>query len=812
MSATKHSLAAEDLFQVCDPQELDFETTEDLEQISSVVGQERAVEAMRFGLGIEDRGYNIFALGPSGLGKQSIMRRFFEEQAEEEPEPSDWCYVNNFKDSKKPKVIQLPAGVGAEFRQDMEELVKQFSTAMTAAFESEEYQSRRQAITEKTKEKQEEAFRKLQQKAKEKNVQLVRTPAGLVVAPVHDDEVLSQEELEQLSEEEREKLKSNVEEVQAELQEIMQQVPGWQSDVQEKIEGLNEEMANLAIGGLIDRLREKYADHPDVVQHLDNVQQDVVENAEDFLEGEQNASDLMAALQGGRGQRAQQRKGRIRKYKVNLIVDNSEAKKAPVIYEDNPTYQNLIGRIEHIAQMGALMTDFNLIEPGALHKANGGYLLLDARKVLLSPYAWDALKRALQAGKLRIESLRQSLGLISTVSLEPEPIPLDVKIGLFGDRLLYYLLHQLDPEFAELFKVEADFEEQMDWDSDNQGIYARLIATMVAENELMPFHSEAVARVIERSARMVGDSEKLSTAQKQIKDLLSEANYFASQSGNDMVTAEDVQQALDARINRADRIRDRMHEMILRDTVLIDTEDAEVGQVNGLSVIPLSNFSFGRPTRITARVRMGKGEVVDIDREVELGGPIHSKGVLILSGFLGSRYAREKPLSLSASLVFEQSYSGMEGDSASSAELYALLSALSGKPLKQSLAVTGSVNQHGGVQAIGGVNEKIEGFYDICQARGLTGDQGVIIPRSNVKHLMLRRDVVQAVEKGDFQVYAIESIDEGIEILTGEPAGERQEDGSYPEGTVNYLVEGALRTLAEKRAQFGNDSNGKEES
>ena len=777
MSATKHSLAAEDLFQVCDPQELDFETTEDLEQISSVVGQERAVEAMRFGLGIEDRGYNIFALGPSGLGKQSIMRRFFEEQAEEEPEPSDWCYVNNFKDSKKPKVIQLPAGVGAEFRQDMEELVKQFSTAMTAAFESEEYQSRRQAITEKTKEKQEEAFRKLQQKAKEKNVQLVRTPAGLVVAPVHDDEVLSQEELEQLSEEEREKLKSNVEEVQAELQEIMQQVPGWQSDVQEKIEGLNEEMANLAIGGLIDRLREKYADHPDVVQHLDNVQQDVVENAEDFLEGEQNASDLMAALQGGRGQRAQQRKGRIRKYKVNLIVDNSEAKKAPVIYEDNPTYQNLIGRIEHIAQMGALMTDFNLIEPGALHKANGGYLLLDARKVLLSPYAWDALKRALQAGKLRIESLRQSLGLISTVSLEPEPIPLDVKIGLFGDRLLYYLLHQLDPEFAELFKVEADFEDQMDWDSDNQGIYARLIATMVAENELMPFHSEAVARVIERSARMVGDSEKLSTAQKQIKDLLSEANYFASRSGHDTVTADDVQQALDARINRADRIRDRMHEMILRDTVLIDTEDAEVGQVNGLSVIPLSNFSFGRPTRITARVRMGKGEVVDIDREVELGGPIHSKGVLILSGFLGSRYAREKPLSLSASLVFEQSYSGMEGDSASSAELYALLSALSGKPLKQSLAVTGSVNQHGGVQAIGGVNEKIEGFYDICQARGLTGDQGVIIPRSNVKHLMLRRDVVQAVEKGDFQVYAIESIDEGIEILTGEPAGERQEDG-----------------------------------
>jgi lon-related putative ATP-dependent protease len=562
-------------------------------------------------------------------------------------------------------------------------------------------------------------------------------------------------------------------------------------------------MANFAVGGLIDELREKYADFPDVVDHLDAVQEDVVENAEDFLPSEQNASNLMAALQGGQGQRAQRREGRMRQYQVNLIVDHSESEHAPVVYEDNPTYQNLVGRIEHIAQMGALMTDFNLIKPGALHKANGGYLLLDARKVLTQPYAWDALKRALQAGKVRIESLGRRLSLISTVSLEPEPIPLDVKVGLFGDRLLYYLLYQLDPDFAKLFKVEADFEERMDRDEENQQVYARLIATMVDEHELRPFDQEAVARVIERSARMVGDADKLSTERESIEDLLREANHWAKEEESEVVTAAHIQRAIDAQVYRADRVRDRMQEAILRETVLIDTEGEEVGQVNGLSVIPLSNFAFGRPTRITARVSMGKGEVVDIEREVELGGPIHSKGVLILAGFLGARYAEEKPLSLSASLVFEQSYSGVEGDSASSAELYALLSAIAEVPLKQSLAVTGSVNQRGQVQAIGGVNEKIEGFFDICEARGLTGEQGVLIPAANVKHLMLRHDVVEAVEEGQFHIYPVETVDEGLEMMTGIPAGERDEEGNYPEDTVNHKVEARLSELAEMRAKFG---------
>lgn len=811
MSERSRTLQAAELSRACDPDAFDFETTSDLEPLTRVMGQPRAVEAMRFGLGIQEKGYNIFALGPAGMGKQSVMRRFFEGQADQEPVPSDWCYVNNFEDSQKPKTIGLPAGVGADFKQDMDTLVKQFSTALSAAFESEEYQSRRQAITESSQEKQQQAFQELQRRAEEKGVRLVRTPAGLVVAPIHEEETLSPEELAELPEEKRQELQAKVEEVQAELQEILQQVPGWNSELQEKLEELNQEMAEIAVGGLIDDLRKKYSDYPEVVDHLNSVQEDVVENADDFLDSNENSSQLMAALQGGEGQQSQRRESRVRKYKVNLIVDHSDSERAPVVYEDNPTHQNLIGRIEHIAQMGALMTDYKLIKPGALHQANGGYLLLDARKVLTQPYAWETLKRALESGEIHIESLRSRLGLISTVSLEPEPIPLDIKVGLFGDRTLYYLLYQLDPEFAKLFKVEADFEERMDRDRENQEVYARLIATLVEDYQLMPFDRGAVARVIEHSARLVGDAGKLTTERESIEDLLREANYFAREENRQTVTAEDIQQAIDAQIYRADRIRDRMQEMILRDTVLIETEGKKVGQINGLAVIPLSNFTFGRPHRITARVRMGKGEVIDIEREVDLGGPVHSKGVLILSGFLGSRYAGEKPLSLSASLVFEQSYSGIEGDSASSAELYALLSAIADVPLKQNLAVTGSVNQHGQVQAIGGVNEKIEGFFDICQAQGLTGDQGVLIPESNVKHLMLREDVIEAVKAGKFQVYPLRTVDQGIEIMTGMEAGVRDEEGNYPADTFNHAVEARLEELAEMRSQFGKDEKKEQE-
>jgi lon-related putative ATP-dependent protease len=514
-------------------------------------------------------------------------------------------------------------------------------------------------------------------------------------------------------------------------------------------------------------------------------------------------------LSGAAGQRAPDGRGALRRYQVNVLVDHSESEGAPVIYEDNPTYQNLVGRVEHMAQMGALLTDFSLIKAGTLHQANGGYLILDARKVLTQPYAWDGLKRVLQSGKIRIESVGQMLSLVSTISLEPEAIPLQVKVALFGEQLLYYMLWQLDPDFRELFKVAADFASDMDRSDDSQQLYARLIATLVRQDELRPFDRSAVARVIEHSARTVGDADKLSTQMRGLNDLLQEADYWAGQSKKEAVTAADVQRAIDAQIFRSDRMRERAQEAILRETLLIDTEGAQVGQVNGLSVISLGNFWFGRPSRITAQVRLGKGEVIDIEREVKLGGPLHSKGVLILSGFLGARYAGESPLSLSASLVFEQSYGGVDGDSASSAELYALLSAIAQVPIKQSLAVTGSVNQFGQVQAIGGVNAKIEGFFDICLARGLTGEQGVLIPAANVKHLMLRQDVVEAVEKGQFHVYSVETIDQGIDILTGVPAGEPDEVGCYPEGTINYRVKKRLSELAEKRQAFVEAASGK---
>ena len=491
-----------------------------------------------------------------------------------------------------------------------------------------------------------------------------------------------------------------------------------------------------------------------------------------------------------------------RRYEVNVLVDHSQSEGAPVVYEDHPTYLNLIGRIEHLAQMGALFTDFSLIKPGALHRANGGYLIVDAREMLLQPYAWDGLKRALRSQEVRIESLGQALSLVSTVSLEPEPIPLNVKIVLIGERRLYYLLYRLDPDFPELFKIEADFNEAVDRCDANNLQYARLIATMIRQNELRPFDRGAVARVVERSARLAGDAQKLSVHLLGISDLLREADFWAAESGNDVVTTTDVQRAIDSQVHRADRVRERMHERIQRGIALIDVAGERPGQINALSVISLGNLVFGVPHRVTARARLGKGEFVDIEREVELGGPIHSKGVLILSSFLGARYAADRPLSLSASLVFEQSYGYIEGDSASMAELCALLSALAQVPIKQSWAITGSVNQYGQAQPIGGVNEKIEGFFDICAGFGLTGEQGVIIPASNVQHLMLRHDVVQAVEQGRFRVFTVQNVDEAIELLTGIPAGEPDEEGNYPEGSINQLVEARLSALAEVQRAF----------
>jgi len=579
--------------------------------------------------------------------------------------------------------------------------------------------------------------------------------------------------------------------------------------LRQQLRELDREVTVFAVGSLIEDLVESYADLPEVVEHLNEMQDDLIENADLFRASRDQEAGLVQLITG-EGAHSHKESDPTRRYGVNLLVSNAEADGAPVVVEDHPAYVHLIGRIEHRAQLGTLVTDFHLIKPGALHRANHGYLVLDARKVLVEPFAWSALKETLRSGCIRIESLGQAYSLVSTVSLEPEPIPLQLKVVLIGERMLYYLLEALDPEFSQLFKVAADFDDRMPRSAENQRLLAQHLGTVARREGLKPLHRSAVARVIEESARYAGDAERLSAEVRRAADIVREADSFASQQGNDVIAPEDVQRAIDARDRRQSRVRDRMQEEILRGTLLIDTEGVKDGQINGLAVSQVGQHSFGHPTRITARLTVGSGKVIDIEREVELGGPLHSKGVLILSGFLASHYVTDRPLSFSATLVFEQSYGGIEGDSASSAELYALLSALARVPIKQSLAVTGSVNQYGQVQAIGGVNEKIEGFFDICDARGLTGEQGVIIPMSNVKHLMLRRKVVEAVADGKFHVYPVQTIDQGMELLFGMTAGERDERGEFQVDTINHRITQRLIELAERRRAFASD-HGEEE-
>ena len=789
-------LAPEVLYRQCNPEELQFQTTSELADLSEIIGQSRAVEAVQFGIGIRREGFNLFLLGPAGIGKYSTVRRFLERQAATEPAPPDWCYINNFEDPEKPRALELPAGRGSKLQAEVEKLIEELRSAIPAVLESENYRTRKQMIEQEIKDRQEKAFDEVQGEADEKGIALLRTPTGLVLAPVRNGEVVGPDDFQKLPEAEREKIEVEIAALQQKLQAVLRRAPDWERERREKIKQLNRELTMLAVGQHIDELKEQYADLPEVAGFLETMKQNVVENADEFLTPPEHP---LAALAGIAPAQAPRGSSSLRRYRVNLLVEHDAQAGAPVVYLDHPTFQNLVGQVEYISQLGALTTDFNLIRAGALHRANGGYLILDALKLLTQPYAWEGLKRALHGREVRVQSLGQMLGLVSTVSLDAQPIPLRVKVVLMGERLLYYLLSAYDPEFPELFKVGADFEERMDWNAENAQLYARLIATIARQEGMFPFDRGAVARLVEHSARLAGDAHKLSMHTRALGDLLRESDYWARAAAHPVVTAVDVQRGIDAQIRRADRLRERLLEEILQGTLLIDTQGERAGQVNGLSVLQLGAYSFGHPSRITARVRLGKGEVIDIEREVELSGPIHSKGVLILSSLLSARYAPDRPLSLSASLVFEQSYSGVEGDSASSAEYYALLSALSGLPVRQSLAVTGSVNQYGQVQAIGGVNEKIEGFFDLCSGRGLTGSQGVLIPASNQRHLMLKSAVVDAVRAGQFHIYAVETVDQGIELLTGVAAGERDAAGKFPAGSVNALVEARLVELADKR-------------
>ncbi len=799
----KNLLSASELYQYCDVQQFDFDTTDQLDDLSEIIGQSRALEAIHFGIGIKRDGYNLFALGPAGTGKHGVVNQLLLQKATSEAQAPEWCYVNNFEQPHKPHKLCLPRGQGAELKSAMEALIDELKTIIPAIFEGDDYRHRLHDLDESLKAKQDEAINKIRTVAKEKNIALIRTPNGFAFAPMLEGEVISPKDYKKLSKEEKDIVEKEVEALQEELQNTLNQVPQWRREARERLQKLNRDITQKAIQEPTDRLRKQFAEFSDVLSYLDDVEKDITDNIEEFRHTPEEDGDVVSLTAHTPS---------FKRYSVNLLVEHGDENGAPVVYEDNPTYQNLVGRIEHMSMMGALITDFTLIKPGALHRANNGYLILEAYKVLQHPFSWEAIKRALRSNEIRIGSLEQMMSLVSTVSLEPEPIPLNVKVVLVGDRMLYYLLHELDPEFKELFKVAADFEDHMPRKPENNLLYARLIATLARKEKLKPFDKSGVARVIEHGSRITGDSERLTTHMRSICDLMFEADYWASQHGHDTVTRDDVQLAINALIRRNSRMKEGIHEAIERDILLIDTQGEAIGQLNGLTVMEAGDYAFGSPTRITAQVRMGEGDVLDIEREIDLGGPIHSKGVMILSGYLGANYAKEFPLALSASLVFEQTYGEVEGDSASSAELYALLSAIAEVPLKQGLAVTGSVNQYGKVQAIGGVNEKIEGFFDICKARGFNGEQGVLIPRSNVADLMLRQDVVDAVEKGEFSIHAVSTIDEGIEILTGVTAGEKDEEGNYPEDTLNGRVATQLLRFAELRHEFGDKKDSDDES
>jgi lon-related putative ATP-dependent protease len=750
----------------CTPEELPFALSSELADAPAQLGQERAAEAVEFALRMRQKGYNVYALGPAGTGRHQLVEDLLRRRAASESTPPDLCYVNNFADPQKPRRLDLPAGQGAGLAAAMKKLVDELRIALPAAFERDEYRARREVVEQQFKGHNEEAFGGLQQRADAKGITLIRTPMGLALAPQHDGKVMQREDFDALPEDERKRIEADLAAAQTELETIMRQVPQWEREHRDALRALNRDTTGFAVASLIGEMRAGYGDLPDVLEYLDAVEQDIKENVDDFLPQAPPTPQPEGppATTAAEGPAAEMR---FRRYQVNVIVDNGGRQGAPVVYEDNPTYQNLVGRVEHLARFGALITDFNLILAGALHRANGGYLILDAERLIAGTFGWQGLKRALQSGEIRIESLEQALAVASTVTLQPEPIALDVKVVLVGSPTLYYLLSQHDEDFASLFKIAADFNDRVARSGDATLLYARVIATIVRREHLRAFDRDAVARVIEQSARLAGDSERLSTSMRSTIELLQEADQLAADAGKEVVGAAEVQGAIDAKIRRGDRIYRRMQEEIGRRTIRIETDGAQIGQINGLSVISLGDLAFGNPTRIPAQVRMGRGEVVDIEREVQLGGPLHSKGVLILTGFLGGRFGQTRPLSLHASLVFEQSYGGVDGDSASAAELFALLSALSEVPIRQCFAVTGSVDQHGIIQAIGGANEKIEGFFDICRAGGLTGRQGVIIPASNVKHLMLRADVVAAAEAGQFRVIPMATIDQGLELLTG---------------------------------------------
>ncbi len=785
-------LKPKDLKKVCDPSIFPFKTTEDYEFDFEPVHQERGVSSIDFGLNVKSEGYNIFVCGAAGTGRNTQVTKAVNEIAAQEMTPDDWLYVYNFQHEDEPIAVSLPAGRGTIFKKDMEELVEELKVEIPKAFESEDYETRKHELLKEYKKKRDDTFEDIEDKAYKEGFVLKQSATGVILVPRSEDKAMTTEEYEELSDTDKEKIEKKKHEFHIKIEQVLAEVRAMEKTAKMKIKELEKEVALFSVKHIIDELRYKYREFEDIVEYLNYVQEDIVDNIEAFKDEEEDPQGALF------GMKAQPKKNSFVKYMVNVLVDHRQSKGAPVIKEPNPTYYNLLGRIEYMAHFGSMTTDFTLIAPGALHKANGGYLILQAMDILTSFMAWDTIKRVIKNHEIKVEDINEQFRLISTTSLKPRPIPSNIKIIIVGSPWLFQMLHRFDEDFRKMFKVKADFDVEMDKDEDKLRKYASFIKVRCEEEGLRHFDRKAVSKIVEYGSRLVQDQEKLSAQFMYVADILREADYWARKDNKAYVDAKHVAKAIHEKIYRSNLIEDKIGELIERGVILIDSVGKVVGQVNGLAVYDIGEYMFGKPSRITARTFLGKSGVVDIERQVKMGGNTHSKGVMILSGYLGEKFAQENPLSLNASICFEQSYNGVDGDSASSTEAYCLLSSLSGVPIKQSIAVTGSMNQHGVVQPIGGANEKIEGFYHVCKSQGLDGKQGVIIPESNVKHLMLKDEVIDAVKKKKFHIWAVENVDEGIEILTGKKAGERDKKGKFPRGSINYLVDKKLCEYAEK--------------
>ena len=782
----------------CSPDKLGFATTEELPAFEGLVGQSRALEALDLGARIDKPGFNMFILGERGTARHGIVRTLVEKHASRLPSPQDWIYVANWEQPDRPRAISLPAGRGQRFKSALDAALEELISLVPAIFESADYKAKRRAALDSVNTEQEHAFEALSTKARSEGIALLRTQSGFTFAPIADNAVMPPEAFNALPEDKRKLILDKIEALQSELAVIIEKLPVWERERRQKQSALDHEHARLVVADVMKDVEQTVSDLPALVDHVRALSEELVRYFGVF----RVLSIARSDEEDEQEEAPDQDDPKLKRFRVNLLVGDGVKACAPVITEDNPSIGNLIGRIEQQAHMGALFTDFSLIRPGSLHLANGGYLLIDARRLLLEPYAWEMLKRALRARSISIESPTDRMSIMATLTLKPDPIPLNVKVVLFGDRALYYALFAGDPDFSELFKVAVEFEDSVEWNEATTLDYAHLIASIARREGLKPLSAAAVSLVIEESSREAEDSRKLSLRVGSLADHLREADFWATEAGHGVIDAPDIERATLAWKQRHERIRVQGQEMMERNIMLVDTAGSKTGQINGLSVTSYGGYAFGRPVRITASVRVGSGEVIDVEREVDLGGPLHSKGVLIISSYLSSTYASQVPHSLHASIVFEQSYGGIDGDSASSTELYAILSALSGVHIRQSLAVTGSVNQRGEVQAIGGVNEKIEGFFALCKFRGLDGTQGVLIPKANEQHLMLDKEIVEACRKGLFHVFSVATIDEGMEILTGLPAGMRASDGHYPSGSINRRVEERLLAFAETRRSF----------